>query len=71
MMSSKNNRPTNLTIFMVIMLAGKSKQGQRKNQNKEGCQPPACKIWHENVYASYKIWSRIFKMGLLPDVFLS
>lgn len=71
MMSCKNNRPTNSTTFMVIMLAGESEQGQQKNQNKEGCQPPACKIWHENVYASYKNWSRIFKMGLLPDVFLS
>lgn len=71
MMSCKNNRPTNLTISMVIMLAGESEQGQRKNQNKEGCQPPACKIWHKNVYASYKIWSRILNMGFLPDISLS
>lgn len=71
MLSSENNRPPNLTIFMVIMLAGESEQGQHKNQNEEGCQPPACKIWHKNVYASYKIWSRIFKVGLLPGVFLS
>lgn len=71
MISYENNRPTNLTIFMVIMLAGESEQGQPKNQNKEGCQPPACKIWHKNVNASYKIRSRIFKTGLLPDISLS
>lgn len=68
-MSCKNNRPTNLTIFMVIMLPRESEQGQCENQNEEGCQPPARKMWHEN--ASYKIRSRIFKTGLLPDVFLS
>lgn len=38
---------------------------------KKGCQPPACEMWHENVYASYKIWSSIFKTGVLADVFLS
>lgn len=44
-------------------------KGYGRIRNKEGCQPPACGIWHENICASYKIWSSIFKTESLPDVF--